>query len=119
MAALRFSSIQLEALSRVICEELTMSEIERRLDDAGISRLPSAIPQTKWVWLTETLQITQDVTGGPDDILRLVSIVMKWVSYVKGEERRDSFCARLNPILFDSGYALGTDGTVSEMFPNF
>lgn len=113
-----FSNVQIEAMAKAAVHAFdndVSGNIKRRLLDAGIDPAPSNSPRYVWLWLADSLNASQAVSGDASGVLQFIVLVVQSVSLNESPARQESVCASLNRVLHTTGYDIQPDGTLSKM----
>lgn len=112
-----FTTNQIEAIAKIICDNLSMTEIQARLVEEGIPTNLSA-NSAKRGYLKETLENWQNSTKDPNYILRFIEYVMQPINFIGRDETKAILLNGLRSALSYCGYELHDDGIISDRASN-
>ena len=105
-----FNRGQIEALSKVIGNYMTGSEITKLMYQCGIR--DTSGQSTKWRRLDYSFAERQNQDQSPNAILRFVNEAIQPVLYMNEKEKFENFRNDLNQVLLTSGLEVKSDGNI-------
>jgi uncharacterized protein (TIGR02391 family) len=106
------SKIQVEAISRVLGEANSGSEITKLLSMVGINDNNTQL--TKWRRIDNSLNYVQDRTKNSNHLYELVRVAMDPVRFTKEPEKFNTVKEELNSILLMVGLEINNNGRIVE-----